>query len=260
MSDTSLASARGQWQESRALPDEELGAAYEALGGKGRAVLKLCIARLFCVWGELPRLETTDRRYSRDFRLVSEEKPAPFALFVCQASYTHPSALIAAVMPAILAGVDEILPVFVTDANTRLPAPPLMAAMELAGVERCFSCTQAEARTFLRLLCDELYGGRLILLGDPSFGEELVLAAHRKGLVCRSLVSPPVFKSASSGTYMEQRFDNTTPDNRPRDRESPHKSGAEPDLPTLDANNDHVWLWPDISPAWFRNRRFSLTS
>lgn len=257
MSEAPHIPALARWMDEHAIPDETLGAAYEALGDKGRATLKLCIARMHRIWGEPSQSERSDRRYAPDFRLISEESPAPYALVVCPAGYRSPAAFLAAVMPAVLAGVERVLPCFLDEENGAPPTPSLMAAMELAGVERCFHPPHRQILALLNLLCDKAPGGRIVLLGDFSCAGDLALAALSKGLSCRSYPQLPVFKCASTGLLMEQNFGQALPENR---LAAPQPDAAEQDRLTLDEAHANVWLWPDLSPAWFRNRRLRLTS
>lgn len=250
---------RMRWLERHALSDEAMGLAYESLGGEGRTALKLCIARLFRLWGESARSERCEKRFAPDFLLVAHESPAPHALFVCDARYRHPAALLAAVMPALLAGVEEILPCFVQEEAEAVPSAPLLAAMELAGVERCFSAPAAGSEELFSLLQAENSQGRLVLLGTPPFGESLALAAHRRGGIIRSLLRPPHYTSTSSGRVMEQGFGPSLPDNTPADPSAGQDDCGEP-LMQLDATHENVWLWHGLSPSWFRNRRMLLSS
>lgn len=284
MGEPSSAAACTDWLDAHAIPDARLGAAYESLGNNGRAALKQCIARLHSIWGELPSRLSSDTRYGPDFRLVTEETPADFALVVCAAAYPHPAALLAAVMPAVLGGVEDILPCFVrTDARagvqadtqgsppaaplpatplsvTALSAAPLLAAMELAGIERCFAARADECGELLRMLDAARPGGRLVILGPPGFCADLCLEAHSLGVACRSFNTPPRFERAGSGGLVEQRFGEALPENIPVPLETAAGEKKGQPLLRLDEKHEHVWLWPDLSPAWFRNRRMSFSS
>ena len=242
-----------------ALPDEVMGEAYEALGDRGRAVFKLCIARLHRLWGELAPGEISDRRLAPDFRVVTEELPVDFALFVCEASYRHPAALLAGVMPAILAGVEELFPCFVSGNEGELPRPELLAAMELAGVERCFSLPADDSAEFARWLREAAAGGCLVVFGQRSFGGDYALAAHHSGLACCSFTSAPVFTCLGDGRLMRQGFENLLPGNAPLPQESGAGEGRSGGALQLDEEHADVWVWPDLSPAWFRRRGMRLT-
>ena len=245
--------------ELHALPDELMGEAYEALGDRGRAVFKLCIARLHRLWGELAPGEISDRRLAPDFRVVTEERPADFALFVCEASYRHPAALLAGVMPAILAGVENIFPCFVSGNEGELPRPELLVAMELAGVERCFFLPADDSAAFAYWLREAAEDGCLVVFGERSFGGDYALAAHYGGLACRSFTSTPVFTCLGDGRPMWQGFENLLPGNAPVPQESEAGEGRSGGGLQLDAEHADVWVWPDLSPAWFRRRGMRLT-
>lgn len=228
------------WLDAHALDDACVGAAYESVSARERAALKLCIARLHAIYGESAARERRRRCFRQGFCLEEEEVPAPFALVVCEAAYRWPSAFLAAVMPALLAGVTRVLPCFLPSGRDAdgcaEPRASLLAALELAGVERSFTAGEEEAQSLLRDLAREEEGGCLVLLGERSFAESLLLTAHRSGVAGIPLVRPPL-----AGAHA------------PRE-------GLRTDFLFLDAAHHFVWVWPDLPPSCFRRRRMRLFS
>lgn len=243
-----------------------MGEAYAALGARERALLKTCIARLHRIWGESPE-RAFSRVEHRAFCLEREERPAETAVFVCAASYPHPAALLAAIMPAVLAGAARILPLFVASAAGAAVSPPLLAALELAGVERAFLPDEQSALDALRLLRPE----RLVLLGDDPFCGRLAALARELDLVFRSFSRGPRYYSERLGRTALLRFpadpraeEAAAPKRQDgqggRDgnaREADGANGRKPRL-SLDADHEHLWIWPDFEPSWFRLSRLRL--
>lgn len=258
-----------RWLETHALPDVCMARAYEAEGGQGRAVLKKSIARLHALWGEYPARERSSRQFSRDFCIETDQSPVPYALVCCPAGYGQPAALLAAVMPAILAGVREILPCLILpdgesfSSSHEQQAAPLLVAMELAGVEKVYSATPQDAALLLDILCGTSADGRLVLLGKSSGGSLLAAKAHEAGLYCRSLIHPLLYYNHRQCCIAELSYSSGVE----RDVPVADDLGGESEYPPedqiflhLDSAHEDIWVWPDVSPAWFRTVHMRLFS
>lgn len=267
------------WLEARALDDAAMGRAYESLDAQSRAVLKTCIARLHRIWGESADRDLSLHCPRQGFCLEREDRPAETAVIVCTAGYRHPTAFLAALMPAVLAGVRAVLPFFVPlpDADQPsgaarlsgrgpetglprggpvLPAAPLLAALELAGVEKAYPLDEEAVLAFVREIRPE--SGRLLLLGERPFARDLILYAHSAGLACRSFFRPARYWSDRLGRAATLGF--TAGQVPPAFGEKPSECGEErpePDV-RLDAAHEDLWIWPDLDPGWFRVRRVRL--
>lgn len=243
------------WLEGHAVEDDRMAQAYEALDGRERAVLKKCIARLHQIWGECPDKTRSTTTFRHGFGLEREESPAPFAVLACECSYPSAAAYLAVLLPALLAGVPRVLPCFITPQNSGAkPDHALLAASELAGLPRVFAASEEEALALPGLLSACGSGGRLVALGGSGFGETLALAAIRSGLACRVLNSPPVYFNARLHRPVEQGF---CPE--PSGAPEPFVEPGEDELFLhLDAAHEDVWLWPELSPGWFRRRKMRL--
>ena len=256
------------------MDDARMGEAYESLSPQSRAVLKTCIARMHRIWGESPERAVSLRCPSRNFCLEREDSPADVAVIVCTADYRHPAAYLAALMPAVLAGTRTVLPFFVPlDEQSRvceaapgagrkplsslersvLPAAPLLAALELAGVERAYVLDEEAVLRCLRDLRPET--SRLLLLGEKPFGGSLALHAHTSGLEFRSIVRPPRYWNERLQRDMTLMFATDAGCSGP-EQDGPNNGDASAGRPiSLDAEHENLWMWPDLEPDWFRLRR-----
>lgn len=203
-----------------AITDADFATAYESLGAAKRAGLKRCIAVLYESLGEAPMFERRERRFRHGFTVFDEDiGPASFVLLVCDDSYSSAGRLLAALVPALLAGS---LPVVIFRNKSGQVNPALLTALELAGIEDALLLDEAGIFDFFCAKCQGDPAGRLILIGESPFGEALILEAHRAGVLCRSLFSPPVVASV----------------------DTVGATGAtDPDL---------LFFWPQLEPGWFR--------
>jgi hypothetical protein len=212
------------WIRDHALGDGLWERAYARLDPAARSRLKLCIARLHALWGEQPLSRRLSLSLAGGFTAAWEWTLAPYALILCPANLEHPERLLAACLPPLLAGVERVLPWFLAPAPGASPLSPLLAALELAGLEEAVLASEDETLQGLALVRESLGAGRILLLGPRSRSESFVLAAHRLDLPCLAL------------------------------------SGDEGDAPflTLDEAHEGVWVWPDLTPEWFSRRRLAL--
>lgn len=146
-------------------PDDDLYAdAYEGTAAELRALLKTAIAFTFHRWG-LHDGESRSERVSprAGFRHCETTSPAPWTLAVLGRGFASPARLLSALVPAVTAGVSRIL--IVSEGSF---TAPVIAALELAGLEDSFVTDAAE----LARLFDELYGlspeGRLLVFPDAD--------------------------------------------------------------------------------------------
>ena len=244
------------WLESYSIDDETVGRAYESLGNQGRAVLKKAIARLYRVWGESPEEKRKKIAFRDGFGLQEDNVPAPFALMACDPAYCSPSAMLAALLPALLAGVETVLPCFTATDEEGCPEvfPPLLGALELAGVERGFAAPESRVEALFADMV-ELFGhGRLIILGGERFADKLALSAHRAGVPCCSLTNALLYYNSGAESLAKQCF---SASGEPLAHEVAEADETGVFL-HLDAAHEDVWFWPDLGPGWFRSRRMRV--
>jgi hypothetical protein len=135
------------WIEPRLVPDQAFGQAYESLDDRSRGWLKACLARLYDRHAPVPGwrvLETGNPRAG--YLTIAHAAPLDFALLLLPPGFASPSRLLAALLPALTAGVGEVLPVFLAPDQGEAPAPSpaLLTALELAGQERACLLPPAE--------------------------------------------------------------------------------------------------------------------
>ena len=224
------------WLQEHALDDSVLAQAYESVGAGARSRFKLCIARLHAFWGERPLKEASSRSYPQGFTSVRETHPVSYAFICCPAGYAYPERLLAACLPALLAGVRYILPCIITSAEAVLhsgsqtPAhrggagvEGLLAALELAGLEQTVHASEQHVLEGLKLFNTVFGVGRLVVLGDAPLDENFALAAYRMGVPFASCAVNP--------------------------GEAPLE---------LDAAHAGVWAWPELGPDWYRSSTLRL--
>ncbi|GEM_PF-1168217 len=150
------------WLEPHYITDELLGEAYASVPDNRRALLKTCIARLW-EWYGVSR--TSSQAVERSFRggFVSRElrRPMDFAVIACGADHDSPAQLLAAAVPAVAAGVRNVLAVKPKTAGWSLPQ---LVALELAGIESVIELELEEMNRLLRDLAHEGGTGRMVFV------------------------------------------------------------------------------------------------
>ena len=116
-------------------PDDELYArAYEETPAPLRALLKTAMAFAFHRFGmQDDESESSFSCARAGFSRTEYARPAAWALAVTGADFASPARFLAATVPAVLAGVPRVLVVSASPF-----APPVAAALELAGLEDSF--------------------------------------------------------------------------------------------------------------------------
>lgn len=122
------------WLEARR-PDDGLYAdAYEGTPAELRALLKTAIAFSFHRWTNMDGEKNETRSCSRSGFCHSESsRSADWVLAVLGSGFASPARLLAALVPAVIAGTGRIL--IVSEASF---TPSICTALELAGLEDSF--------------------------------------------------------------------------------------------------------------------------
>lgn len=128
----------------RALPDEPFAVAYEATPPSLRASFKTAIERI-CLYygGAAPQVSGVAAREFPGFQTSIAHRPGDWALIVLSPGFSSPSPILAAVLPAMLAGVSDIA-VLRVDAHGAPWPDPVLTALELAGQELLLDCSAQE--------------------------------------------------------------------------------------------------------------------
>ncbi len=108
--------------------------AYEHAGSQERQMLKTAMA-YHALDGESPSVQSSVlEHHKQGFWQRKHSAPAPTLFILCGEEYTSPARLVGASMPALLAGVAQI--VFMQIGAT---PPALLVALELLGIEEAYT-------------------------------------------------------------------------------------------------------------------------
>ncbi|MDR1126104.1 MAG: hypothetical protein LBM64_08645 [Deltaproteobacteria bacterium] len=251
--------------------------AYGDLAPELRARLKSQIAFLHHCLGESPAWRER-RQPWLDRSLTRRDDPLDWVLFGIAESYASGPGLLAALLPALLAGCAtagrEVLICRLAESarfdeicQERRPDLPLAlsAALELAGQEQLFALSPAR---FVALY-DELAGasrarGRTVLLGefhnppdrpcarlpgrvrlvlDPACGADRALL--RWAQPGADIIEAGPEESTESGSWLALLS------------HRPAAYNLAPDL-RLAPGGEALWLWPELPPSFFRFRRADI--
>lgn len=180
------------WATRSLVSDQLFAQAYETLSPRERGFIKKHIAHLYSWIGpSLVRSTDTIQELRVGFMVQERTVPLPWVLVVIGEDMVSQAELVAATIPPLMAGVENIMVVRLGIGSPW--AAPLLVGMELAGVECAFSVVHGEkivslARSFMK----KSGPGAVLLLGDKPDSnvlEELI----RDGVVCHGLPSPHVF-------------------------------------------------------------------
>lgn len=176
-----------KWEKWR-IPDEKIGAAYAQSSPQQRARVKATLSLVESVYGvaDTDLIERRVQRKKYGFGYVQRSIPVPWVLFVLDTQKCSPVQIAAAVMPAHLAGVNDLATLCVNGRNDPLPKEHcshndaqleanLLNALEISGIEDCFALPSDSS---LDMALDELekafddpknfLDGRILFLGFDS--------------------------------------------------------------------------------------------
>lgn len=256
--------------DARLVADAVFSRAYDALVPEERAVIKTAIARMAAVCGAEDVVAGQCAVSMRQgFRLHRSFRPASWAVVLWDGAYAGPGRVLAALLPAILAGVSPVVACRVRGDASPFPEA-LLAALELAGQELVADAGPEEAVAFVEACCKADPRGRLVLLGrDPAFGDICRFAAEygtpalwyaapvRIGIAAASFATPL--------SHDHLRF--AQPDAEVIPFEGDVSQGnctavfcAEEAVPAycdavplvLSPGNEAYWAWPGLGRGFFR--------
>jgi len=135
------------WLDEHLLPDARFARAYNALADDRRALIKGLVARHYVL--NQPggcASSVVELRYP-GFVRRRESSTVPFALLLNDGSLDAPALFLAALMPALCAGVGQVLALRL---GARRSVPdPLLVCCELAGQERLAALGPKQLQTLL---------------------------------------------------------------------------------------------------------------
>lgn len=268
------------WLDRTLIPDEAFASAYGAVSAPHRALFKTTIARLHALLGPQRDPEILSSRtltQGADVAVVDSAASHAVVLFDAR---TSPVFVLAALLPAYLAGVPNVLAVHVGDT---LPDAAMLTALELAGQEdvaavdsqRCLNLlAQIGTAAGVRVCVTGRHDSSAVPVPEVS-GLRLWRAdvPERLGIWAdpRAQVDEEVVRFCHPHLPLDLWGD--APRARGRDiREffaCPYGAFFVPDELLLDAVNagglalgpgeESVWVWPDLSVAFFRHSRFGIS-
>jgi len=184
-----------EWLYGHAIADEAFAAAHDAVSALERARIKQAVARMFAAHDPGgPFAYRTAAGFEPDGLSVVRCGPRPFALVAIGPEFASPARLLAACLPALRAKTPLVAVVRV-NAKTPWPAP-LLAALELCGVESAFSLSAKNA-------------GRLFSELAATHPRGVVVDCGGAARVATLLPTLPAAPSGSIGVWRSsaQRFD-----------------------------------------------------
>ncbi|MDR3043015.1 MAG: hypothetical protein LBU75_01980 [Desulfovibrio sp.] len=286
--------------------DAAFAAAYEATGDVDRARLKTCIARLHVLQGGggaagdvlEGRVGRTATRWRQGFTSIEHAAPCVWALICVDATWPSAPRLLAAVLPALFAGVGGVA-VLRVGGSGQWPAS-VLAALELAGQEVVADVAPEALPALLEglsanggLAGRDGAGGRLVLLGDHPDGisaraRSLGVSVWRDGpapvigivedadaIAPDDRLNVPALRSAHpDATFLDipaAPSGATAPGFVPQSTLppllpltaiacAPDQASGWLDHAALVLGPGHEWCWmhPGLSPVWFARRAVAL--
>lgn len=165
----SLASYLPDFALEHAQDDSAFAAAYDVVSAEQRAWLKTAIARLHIWYGE-NKTASIDRVAAWRQGFISEERvePLSWALVALEPDFRSPSRLLAAILPPLLAGVEQVLVARVHDGRKdHKPWPArLLTACELAGQELALDLTREQMGALAKTLAEDSGAGLVLSLEE----------------------------------------------------------------------------------------------
>lgn len=241
------------WLAGKAL-DPGAGA-YERLDPALRAHLKTLIATLHESWLPERHPGGSFRRLPGGVAVLEQSSPLDWALFVQAKDYASPAGLTAALLPALLAGVEVLAVCRLGDPQTPLH-PGLSAALELLGREEIFALSPEEAGRLAGDLEEQSRFGRVLALGGRLRGAHALPGRVRIGLegaeperaVLDWLHPAAEVGPVEPGAYYDAVIS-----------AAPDFTGDYPAPLVLGADQAYLWRWPEIGPAFFRRNGCFIT-
>lgn len=268
------------WLDAHLVTDSAFGAAYDALTPQQRACIKTGIARMAAVEdGGHPAAEQSHRSMRQGFSLHAQTRPADWAVIMWDSARAGASRILAALLPAMLAGVPNILACCPAEDGRAVPGP-ILAALELAGQELVAVLPPEDILTLVAHCCESgtssQIAGRLVLLGaHPVLGDAARIAAGRD-TPCRRMamrtrvgIEASLFAKPALSEYLTFMHPDASLASFEGDAAeggfsalfcAPERAagylGAAPLV--LSPGNEGFWRWPGIDAAFFRETSLSI--
>ncbi|WP_457572294.1 hypothetical protein [Desulfovulcanus sp.] len=162
------------WLERFALDDQILAQSYEQLGDVKRSWLKKLIAHLYNYYGRKNCQEKmVSMAYAQGFK--SYVRISPWNLLVCVIDNQFKAAnkVLAAIMPALMAGTKEIIVILENSEHKEMPEQ-ILVGLELMGVENILLMDKENISNFMQEIVSNNAVDGLFCLGDKEIVSQLV--------------------------------------------------------------------------------------
>ncbi len=267
--------------EACLLTDELRAKAYESLGDARRALIKDQIAFLYEYWGGAQPLRSVLRKdLPGGARVEWASQGVEDVLLLVGASFASAPELVAALLPARLAGARQVLVCLVSGPTD--PDYAVLSALDLLGQDEVYLLTRAQAAdVFTEARRQMLFGGlgRVLVLGFNN-AEPLPFNYNRRGTffasqplagLCVAEVDRRRFEQAHphacihdlpcdplqlSTANIQENIRMNMPEGLPfldvivcPRGQSAHYTGLASLV--LEAGQEHLWVWPELGPEFF---------
>lgn len=190
------------WLEDRLLPDSRFAKAYGRFGDDSRALLKRTIAAHYALAApRQSRSESSVVTLRSGLLQQRATRPADYAILLLDGPLDAPALALAALMPLLTSGINEVLVVRLGSAAS-IP-DSLLTACELAGQERFATLGPAQME---RLLVDCSHGGAdgvLLYAATDAVLRVLDRPALRRALFSGSVRALPLALPSSLGLWRD---------------------------------------------------------
>lgn len=241
------------------ISDKELeqgSGAYETLDPALRALLKTQISLLHEGWLSAETATGSIACLSDGGNCFSSAKPLNWALFILSEDYASPAGCIAALLPALSAGVESVIVCRL--GNPKIPLDPaISAAMELLGREEVYALSSAQSGRLVSDIMAQNPNGRVVVLGSETrsayFVPSLVKIGLEEGAAPDRYILSWLHPAAQVGAVRPgASYDAVI-------TASPDFYGDYQAPVVLGPGYEYFWRWPGLSPEFFQQKRFLLT-
>lgn len=243
--------------------DEVMAAAYEATGDQGRAWLKTTMALVRARFGESAEYkQVRERPAGSGFEMVRTDRPVDWVVVLVDEDFHAATRLCAAVMVARLAGARRTVALLQGE-----PAPAILTALELLGVEDIFALDLNQMRKTLLQAKQEPQGrmlcfGQSISLGVPE-GLRIPARADRPPRILLGPDTTPENQDVIRRAHPDSVFVDSRPDveyTSTDDGTDSHTQNTGDCGPLrLHPELCGAWLYPHLTPAFFTVSRIDLS-
>ncbi len=266
------------WLEPLLVSDDVFGSAYEAVDPQARAWMKTAIATQHaCHGARSVQWGRQEQHWRQGFVTVGESRPVAWTVLLLSESSVSAIRMLAGLMPALLAGVSDVLVVRVADEATPWPQD-LLAALELAGQELAVTLPSGRVADLAASMAEQ-GAGRWLCLGAPAASLLPVQESPQQAIwrepqhAALAVAGDVVDTSLLAWAHPDLRLERLSGGDETLTAalESGDYAAFAGDTEFLDVVPDSVplmlgpgqegcWLWAGLAPDWFLQHRISLVT